>query len=124
MADDWDWGDITGGVLNAATGGLFSLAQPFVSYALGAYDRPSAPQQQPIEQGRAFMPLTQSQQPYAGMQSFQPMQQPPAAPAPQIYGVLPPPMPQGSPFAQGSAPRYTPPPSQGLMNLAKYYGNA
>ena len=121
----WDWEDIAGGILNTATGGLFSLAQPLVSYALGAYDRPRAPQQpQPIEQGRAFMPLSQSQQPYAGVQPFQPTQQPPAAPAPELYGALPP-MPQSNLWAQqGAAPKYTPPPSQGLMNLAKYYGNA
>lgn len=121
-----DWDKILGGVLGAATGGLFSLAQPLISYGLGAFDGPKRTKEEEEELlGRPFVPM--SQQP--GLQLQTGSSQMPMPPLPQgiqsmLGGGQPglPPAPQQSPWAAAAPQRYTPPPSQGIMNLTRYFG--
>jgi hypothetical protein len=116
----WDWDKILGGVASAATGGLFGLAQPLISYALGAYDHPDQPKYGQMQQQQGFVPLSQA--PQVQIPGVQSIQQPQVQPLP-MYSLQSglPPLPSSNPWAAQPGPQYTPPPSPGLMNLTRYF---
>ena len=120
-----DWSKVMGGVLGAATGGLFSLAQPLIAYGLGAYDQPKPPPLPTWEESMAarpappLVPLSSPGGATLVMGSPQtPM--PPTTPMQPLTGL--PPLPAQSPWAAPPTAGYTPPPSTGLVNLARRFG--